>query len=292
MSERGQDATLSQIVRLDKGGVNARILAREAKVDFRRVEAASVKMPTRFYSAEGKRLFVRLFGTLQLNAHFVSVIARTRMDHDDIAKIEGMLRERIDGVAQALNQAIDDAEALFKANGITEAATYDAQPLELEVGVLSSTGRRYLEVIAKLDRLMPLLQTLEVHEVMSAQDVDRQRAQLKRQVRDVAHAARTLATGLRRRMNAAGSAPTAPRTGDGVTSAESGLSDEASASSEARAPEPDTDGVPPAVEPDIEPGPESGVASEPTPESTEIPIDAAAAEVADRSPRGRAVRVG
>ena len=31
-----------EIVKLDQGGVNARILAKEAKVDFRRVEAASL----------------------------------------------------------------------------------------------------------------------------------------------------------------------------------------------------------------------------------------------------------
>ena len=44
-------------VKVDQGGVNARILAKEAKADFRRVEAASLKMPTRFTSAEGKRFF-------------------------------------------------------------------------------------------------------------------------------------------------------------------------------------------------------------------------------------------
>lgn len=74
-----------QIVKVDQGGVNARILAKEAKADFRRVEAASLKLPTRFTSAEGKRFFVRVFNTLQLNAHFISVIARTRLDHEDIA---------------------------------------------------------------------------------------------------------------------------------------------------------------------------------------------------------------
>ena len=42
-----------QIVKVDQGAVNARILAKEAKADFRRVEAASLKMPTRFTSAEG-----------------------------------------------------------------------------------------------------------------------------------------------------------------------------------------------------------------------------------------------
>ncbi len=52
-----------QIVKTDEGAVNARILAREAKVDFRRVEAASIKVVTRLTSAEGKRLFVRFFST-------------------------------------------------------------------------------------------------------------------------------------------------------------------------------------------------------------------------------------
>lgn len=192
----------TQIVKMDQGGVNARILAKETKADFRRIEAASVKMPTCFTSAEGKRFFVRLFNTLQLNAHFISVIARTRLDHDDIAKVEATIRVQLDSVNDKLNEAIDAAEALFKAHGITSVATYDTVPLAVEVGVLSSFGRRYLEVLGKLDQLMPLLQTLEIHEVITAQAVDVQRAALKRQVRDVANGARNFATGLRRRMNA------------------------------------------------------------------------------------------
>ena len=131
-----------EIVKLDQGGVNARILAKEAKVDFRRVEAAS------------------------------------------------------------LNKAIDGAEALFKAHGITSAASYDTVPLDVEVHVLSSASRRFLEVLGKLDQLMPLLQTLGIHEVITAQAVDIQRAGLKRQVRDIANGARNFAIGLRRRMNA------------------------------------------------------------------------------------------
>ena len=191
-----------QIVKMDQGGVNERILAKETKADFRRIEAASIKMPARFTSAEGKRFFVRLFSTLQLNAHFISVIARTRLDHEDIAKVEAALRERMEQVTEILNKAIDGAEALFQANGITSVATYDTKALEIEVGVLSSSGRRYLEVLGKFDQLMPLLQTLEIHEVITTQTVDIQRAGLKRQVRDVANAARNFATGLRRRMNA------------------------------------------------------------------------------------------
>ena len=58
---------------------------------------------------------------------------------------------------------------------------------------------------------MPLLQTLEIHEVITTQTVDIQRAGLKRQVRDVANAARNFATGLRRRMNASSNGETDDR---------------------------------------------------------------------------------
>jgi len=196
-----------EIVKVDQGGANARILAKEAKVDFRRVEAASLKIATRFSSAEGKRMFVRMFNTLQLNMHFISVISRTRLDHDDIGKIETALRAKMEAVTTSLNEAIDGAEALFKAHGITSLASYDTVPLDVDVRVLSSISRRFLEVLVKLDQLMPLLQTLEIHEAVSAQAVDAQRAGLKRQVRDIANGARSFATGLRRRMNALDARP-------------------------------------------------------------------------------------
>jgi hypothetical protein len=212
--------TSLQILRVDQGGVNERILAREAKVDYRRVEAASVKMPACFTSAEGKRLFVRMFATLQLNAHFISVIARTRLDPDDVARVETALRERLEAVSAALDRAIDGAEALFNANGITRVATYDTKAMEIEVGVLSSSGRRYLEVLGKLDQLMPLLQTLEIHEVITTREVDKQRALVKRQVRGVATAARNFASGLRRRMNSPDEGVGAPGAAAGEAPAE------------------------------------------------------------------------
>jgi len=231
-----------QIVKVDQGAVNARILAKEAKADFRRVEAASLKMPTRFTSAEGKRFFARLFNTLQLNTHFISVIARTRLDHEDVAKVEEAIRAQLDAVTENLNKAIDGAEALFKVHGITSTATYDTVPLDVDVHVLSSIGRRFLEVLGKLDQLMPLLQTLEIHEVITTQTVDMQRAALKRQVRDVANGARNFAMGLRRRMNAMDARDVEGRSGPNRQEAEAV-------------------GAPDGAD---EPGPEHGAALDPT----------------------------
>ena len=192
----------TRIVETDQGAVNARILAKEVKADFRRVEAASVKLMTHLTSAEAKRMFVRFFSTLQLNGHFVSVIARTKLKHEDVERVEAALRDKLVAAADELNKAIDGAEALFKVNGIISFATYDTVPLALEVGVISASGRRYLEILNKFDQLMPLLQTLEIHEVITPRDADIQRVGFKRLIRGVAVAARNLATGLRRRMNA------------------------------------------------------------------------------------------
>ena len=109
-------------VKHDQGGVNARILAKETKADFRRVEAASLKIKASFASAEGKRLFIRYFNTFQLAIHFISVISRTRLNHDDVTKVEALVRAHMDKVGEELNQAIDGAEALYQANGITTPA--------------------------------------------------------------------------------------------------------------------------------------------------------------------------
>lgn len=55
----------------------------------------------------------------------------------------------MDAVNENLNKAIDGAEALFKMHGVNSVATYDTVPLEVDVDVMSSTGRRYLEVAGK-----------------------------------------------------------------------------------------------------------------------------------------------
>ena len=63
----------------------------------------------------------------------------------------------MDEGTKELNQAIDGAELLFKNHSIETVATYDTVPLEVEVGITSALGRRYFELIHKLDQLMPCL---------------------------------------------------------------------------------------------------------------------------------------
>lgn len=203
----------SNIIRVDAAAANMRILAQETKTDFRRIEAASVKVMTHFMSADGKRHFVRYFHTLQLNVHFISVVARTKLRADAIMHVETLLREQLVAAAEQLNEAIDGAEALLKANGITHVATYNTLPLQIEVGVISSAGRRYFEIMNKFDQLMPLLQTLEIHEVISPGEADDQRGVFKKLVRKLAIRSRHAASDLRRRMQDGGAVnkPRAPK---------------------------------------------------------------------------------
>ncbi len=225
----GGDAT----IRLDQGGVNARILAKEAKVDFRRVESASRKIQATFHSPEVKRLFVRYLNSMQLNTYLISVIARTKLPHVAIETVEGALRERLEKLHAEVNGAIDSAETLCKAHGITRLATYDTEPLAIEVRVISSFGRRYLELMTKVDQLMPMLETLAIDEVIEVAQLDLQKALAKKSVRQVAGAARNFAGGLRKRMNAiAAGADIPPDAGLGQVS-EAGVGS-ASAQTEAR----------------------------------------------------------
>jgi hypothetical protein len=188
-------------VKLDHGAINQRILAKENAGDYRRVEQASVKQRARFESPEAKRLYARYFHSLQLNAHFISEIARIRLEAEQVEKVEQLMRSRLERLAQEIDNAIDGAALLLEREGVTTTATYDAQALDMEVGVISSFGRRYLEALLKLDRLMPMLRTLEIYEVITTSEADKRRALYKKQVRGVAMGVRILAGGLRKRMN-------------------------------------------------------------------------------------------
>lgn len=190
------------IVLLDEGGVNERILKAGIKVDFRRVESASIKLNVKLYSADGKRFFMRKFNSFQLLNHFISTIARIRVADARVCQMEETIRAAVDLISHQLDVALDNADRLFKAHGITQVASCDTIPLELQVLVLSSVSRRYLEAIGKLDQLMPILQTLEIYEICSLSEIDSQRAALKRDLTEVLREARMMVGTLRQEMDA------------------------------------------------------------------------------------------
>ncbi len=192
----------NRLALLDRGEANRRILAKdEHRADFRRVEAASLKRRTRLASAEGKRIFARCFYSFQASIYFVSALGRTKLPHEYVEQIEQAVRTKLEDSTKEINQAIDGAELLFKNHNIEIAATYDTVALEVEVGITSALGRRYFELIHKLDQLMPLLQTLEIEEVITEKQVEQQRSRFKRLVLAMSSTTRNFSMGCRRRMN-------------------------------------------------------------------------------------------
>jgi hypothetical protein len=192
------------LVVLDNGEANRRILAKkEHRADFRRVEAASLKHKTRLESPEGKRLFARCFYSFQASMYIVSTLGRTKLPLPDVEHIEQAVRAKLEEATTELNRAIDGADLLLKNHNIESVATYDTVPLEEEVGITSALGRRYFELLHKLDQMMPLLQTLEIEEVISEKEAEKQRSKLKRIVLGMSSTGRNFAVGIRRRMNEA-----------------------------------------------------------------------------------------
>ncbi|MRV70557.1 DUF1845 domain-containing protein [Duganella sp. FT92W] len=196
------------ITKDDHGEMNARLIAREAKADFRRVESASRKLPVLLYSPEGKRLYIRFFNTTQLNTHFISVIAPLSLPAEDIGKAEEKLYELVASHTEKLNSAIAEADEICRRNGIASLATYDVEVLSLEAKVISKLGRRYLELIEKVDQLMPMLETLVIDEVMAKHDMNLRKTRAKRGVREISSTARAVRAGLQKRIRAASPTPT------------------------------------------------------------------------------------
>lgn len=189
------------VIREDHGRTNRRLLAREATADWTRIESASRKVKVTLSSPEGKRLYLRCFNVTQSNFHFISVIARTRMPVEEIDKIEREMLAALDARVAQINQVLVDTEAKCHAHGITELASYDIEPLNIESKVFSFFGRRLLELIGKVDQLMPMFETLCIDEVLTSTQLNNDKSHVKKTVRDTARNTRTVRMNLERRIN-------------------------------------------------------------------------------------------
>jgi hypothetical protein len=187
---------------VDVGRINERILKKEATKDYlTKVESASKKIATRLCTPEIKRLFLRYFDSLQLTAHFISRIARAKLPHDVIEKVEEQLARQLKEVTDEINISIDNAELRLKSCGVAQLTSYDELPLDLDVKVISRFGRQYHELLEKADQLIQLLESLCIEDVITKQDLDGHKALIRKNIKGVVFAARTYADGLRGQMN-------------------------------------------------------------------------------------------
>lgn len=187
-------------LRLDGGHANGRIARKGSAADFRRIESASRKIPVTLHSPEMKRLYMRLFHDMQIQAHYIGLLGRMKLDGATVDQVEEELQTLLEYLSAEADRAIDCASSLCKAHGITKPASYDTVPLALEVRVISRLSRRYLELILKVDQLMPILDTLHIEDLINSRELGERKAIHKRAVRRVAGTARALRYRLQRRI--------------------------------------------------------------------------------------------
>lgn len=184
----------------DDGRINQRIIAKLVKTDYlREVEAAQRKMKVNFSSPEVKRAYLRFFDSMQRNMHFILVHARMRVPEDAVEQVEASVREQLTQLTQEVSTDIAAAEVLYQQNGITSPAEYAVAPLAVEARVMSSFARQYLDLMQKVDQLMPMLETLVIDGLITQRQLNMRKGRLRRVVRAPAGTARNLAGGLRRR---------------------------------------------------------------------------------------------
>lgn len=133
--------------------------------------------------------------------YFISELGRVKLDHEVVERIEQNIRESLDSATAEINTAIDQAEALLKHHNIDVLASYDTVPLQVEIGITSSFGRRYFDLMHKLDVVMPMMETLAIEEIINERELETRRSMYKRAVLHISTRARNLWMGVRRRMN-------------------------------------------------------------------------------------------
>jgi len=187
-------------IKADHGATNRKLLARQAAADMTRIESASRKISLHLSSPEGKRLYLRCFDITQMNLHFIAVFARMKLPGEDIDKVEQELRQLFDSRLARLNQSLVDMEAKCQANGILNLATYDVQPMLIEARVYSTLGRLLLEMIGKVDQLMPMLETLCIDDGITSSQLNIEKSRIKKNVRGVANATRMMRMDVEKRI--------------------------------------------------------------------------------------------
>ena len=190
------------LVSAEHSATNRKLLARQAAAKTDRIESASRKVSVTLSSPEGKRLYLRCFEITQINFHYITVFARMKVADAEVERIEQELRTMLDSRLARLNQALVDTEAKCMAHGISALATYDVEPLRFEAKVFSMLDRRLLELIEKVDQIMPMLETLCIDEAMTPSQLIIEKSRIKKAVRGTTKAARIIRATLERRANA------------------------------------------------------------------------------------------
>jgi len=176
----------SYVANADLDRINARLIERYGQVDLSGIESASRSIPTKLYSPDAKRLFVRYFHLLQQNMQYISVFGRLYLDDDAVVPAEERITRLIQAATDQVHKIILEAEQTFRKNGVTTLGSFHIVPIEANVLVFSSFARRYLELITKVDHLMLMLETMAIDEFVTITAKQQLKSPHKRAIRAIA----------------------------------------------------------------------------------------------------------
>ena len=152
-----------------------------------------------------KNYYVDYFRFASKHVHFIHFKARSRLPNDVVAKVEGDLREQVLKANDEIDEAIVQAEALMRANGIMLSITDTpncSPPLCHTAEIISPLANRYIQLIEKTDYLLRALDPLFQKEVITMEEYNLRRGLFKRHVKRFYYACRRFDEGLRGRMDA------------------------------------------------------------------------------------------
>ena len=161
--------------------------------------------PLRLWIQDMKNYYVDFYRFASKHVHFIHFKARSRLPNEVVAKVEAELRDQVLKANEEIDEAIVQAEALMKANGITLSVTDTpncSPPLCHTAEIISPLTNRYVQLIEKTDYLLRALDPLFQQEVITMEEYNLRRGLFKRQVKRFYYACRRFDEGLRARMDA------------------------------------------------------------------------------------------
>jgi hypothetical protein len=161
--------------------------------------------PVRLWIQDMKNYYADYFRFASKHVHFIHFKARSRLPNEVVAKVEEDLREQVLKANDEIDEAIVQAEALMRANGIMLSITDTPNcslPLCHTAEILSPLTNRYIQLIEKTDYLLRALDPLFQKEVITMEEYNLRRGLFKRHVKRFYYACRRFDEGLRGRMDA------------------------------------------------------------------------------------------
>ncbi len=163
-------------------------------------QGASLQVPVEFGSPLVQNAFKRSFYITARNSHFISVFGRILLGEEKITEPERHVRNAFNNAMEDIDRKLKAAQAIVADAAIVQFATYSATR-RAEVQIITPISKRHLELLAKADEFLLLVNTLWLHGEIDGAERARRELEVKRKLRGVVAATRNMFLALRNELN-------------------------------------------------------------------------------------------